>query len=356
MDLHGGNIFNYDKKTQQEILDYSSNINPLGVSNLLKKSIGENFHLLEKYPDPYYRELRVAIGEFNAVSPENILVGNGAVEVLFLYLKALKPKKAMIVSPTFAEYERGLKNIGCSMNYFELFEKDDFKLDVQRLLDELSDEELVVLCNPNNPTGKFIQLSEIAQLNSALESRGVRLFIDECFIEFIEGWENLTAALLKSPNIFILRAYTKFFGIPGLRLGYGIVYDSDLLKSIQEIREPWSVNSFAELAGKILPRDKEYIKKTYDWINEEKKWFWEKLSENKNIKVYKTETNFILIKLLHMKAEKLKKQMLQKDFLIRDASNFKYLDDTFVRLAIKDRKNNEKIIKAIMEETEWKQY
>ncbi|MGL5098993.1 MAG: pyridoxal phosphate-dependent aminotransferase, partial [Fusobacteriaceae bacterium] len=275
--LHGGDIYGFDTEKKNKILDYSSNINPLGVSSNLKKNIMENFHLLEKYPDVNYLELRKNIGKFNGVDSDEVVVGNGAVEVLFLYMKALSPKSAMIISPTFAEYERALKNIDCRVTYHELYVADDFRLDRARVLSELGDEELVILCNPNNPTGKFIPLNEIEELNKELLARGKKLFIDECFIEFIEGWENLSASLLKNKNIFILRAFTKFFGIPGLRLGYGISFDRELLKKIDNLREPWSINSFAELGGKTLPWDKEYIEKTYLWITEEKEWFYKEL-------------------------------------------------------------------------------
>lgn len=347
--LHGGDIYSFDSEKQEKILDYSSNINPLGVGVKLEEAIIKNFHLLERYPDVNYLELRENIGRFNGVNLENIVVGNGAVEVLFLYMKALSPKSAMIVSPTFAEYERALKNIDCQLTYHELYEKDNFKLDIDRLVGELRDEELVVLCNPNNPTGNLIPLAQIEELNRKLKERSTKLFIDECFIEFIEGWEEISASLLKSKNIFILRAFTKFFGIPGLRLGYGITFDRELQKKIGEIREPWSINSFAELAGKILPWDRGYIEETYEWINSEKRWFYNELSKNRNLKVYETETNFILIKLLTMNSEEFKMKMLEEDILIRDASNFRFLDNSFIRLAIKNRENNERVIKKIQE-------
>ncbi len=347
MDLHGGNIFNYSDERRKKIIDYSSNINPLGVSSLLKSEISNNFSLLEKYPDPHYRELRESIGVFNDLKKENIVVGNGAVEVLFIYLKVENPKKTMIVSPTFAEYERGLKNIQSELTYFELLEEDDFNIDSKKLIESLDGEELVVLCNPNNPTGKFIELEKIKFLNNELEKRGIKLFIDECFIEFVEGWEDKTAALLKSENIFILRALTKFFAIPGLRLGYGITFNGKIIKDMEKVREPWSVNAFAELGGRVLLNDIEYIDRTYKWILEEKKWFYQELKKNKNIKPYETSTNFILVNLKNIDVDELKEELLKKDFLVRDASNFKFLNKYFVRLAIKDRVNNKKIIEAI---------
>ncbi|MGL6132310.1 MAG: pyridoxal phosphate-dependent aminotransferase [Fusobacteriaceae bacterium] len=353
--IHGGDIYHFNSERQSMILDYSSNINPMGVSSQLKNNIMENFNLLERYPDVNYTELRENIGKFNGVKKENIIVGNGAVEVLFLYMKALSPKSAMIISPTFAEYERALKNIDCKINYHELRESQNFRLYIDRVMDEITDEEVLVLCNPNNPTGKFIPLLQIEELNRRLISKGIKLFIDECFIEFIDGWEKMSSLILKNENIFILRAFTKFFGIPGLRLGYGVTTDSELLKKIDSFREPWSINSFAELAGKTLPWDTDYIRKTYLWINLEKKWFYDELSKNSHLKVYKTETNFILIKLMGMTSEDFRKKMLEGNILVRDASNFKFLDNSFVRLAIKNRENNIRVIRKIQEAT-WKQY
>lgn len=347
MDLHGGNVFRLERDGKVNILDYSSNINPLGVPKSFKEAVINNFSILEKYPDPEYVELREAIGDYNGISSENVVVGNGATEILFLYMKAIKVKSAMIVSPTFAEYERALKVNGAQVSYFELKESENFKLDVDRLLEEIQDEELVVICNPNNPTGRFISLEDIDKISLVLDKKGKKLFVDEAFIEFIDNWTDKTSILLKRKNIFILRALTKFFALPGVRLGYGLCYDTELLKKISSIREPWSVNSFAELAGKVMLKDEGYIRATELWIEEEKKWFHDELKNIKNIKPYKTESNFILIKLLSMNSKNFRDKMIDEGIVVRDASNFKFLNESFVRLAVKDRDKNKKILEKI---------
>lgn len=347
MDLHGGNVFRLERDGKINILDYSSNINPLGVPESFKEAVINNFSILEKYPDPEYVELREAIGDYNGISSKNVVVGNGATEILFLYMKAIKVKSAMIVSPTFAEYERALKVSGAQVSYFELKESENFKIDVDRLLEEIQDEELVVICNPNNPTGRFISLEDIDKISLVLDKKGKKLFVDEAFIEFIDNWTDKTSILLKRKNIFILRALTKFFALPGVRLGYGLCYDTELLKKISSIREPWSVNSFAELAGKVMLKDEGYIKATELWIEEEKKWFHDELKNIKNIKPYKTESNFILIKLLSMNSKNFRDKMIDEGIVVRDASNFKFLNESFVRLAVKDRDKNKKILEKI---------
>lgn len=352
MEIHGGNIYKLQREGKKDILDYSSNINPLGVPESLKNAVSENFSVLTRYPDINYTELRESIGKYNNIESENIIAGNGATEVLFLYIKALKPKKVLIAAPTFAEYERAVKNAECEIDFFELKEEDNFILNKDEFIQKAKNYNLAVICNPNNPTGKFISKEIIFEINENLKKLGTKLFIDECFIEFILGWKEKTSALFKSENIFILRALTKFFALPGLRLGYGICFDKKIIEKINEIREPWSVNGFADLAGKVILNDIEYIKNTEKWILEERKYFTDSLKEieeNKKIKIYETETNFILIKLLEMTSEEFKSRMEEKNILVRNASNFKFLDNSFIRFAIKDREKNKKVIEAVRE-------
>lgn len=349
MDLHGGNIYKLKREGKGELLDYSSNINPMGVPELFKKAVIENFEMLEKYPDPDYVELRESIGKYNNLSQNEIIVGNGATEILFLYMRAMQPKKTVVVAPSFAEYRRALESIGSEIIYYPMLEENNWKLDIERFINEVPQCNLVVICNPNNPTGSFVSLEDIEKINSTLEKRGIKLFIDEAFIEFIKGWESLTGVLLKSKNIFVMRALTKFFAVPGVRLGYGITYDSEVLEKMNQCKEPWSVNTFAELAGKTMLWDRKYIEDAEKWIDEEKKWFYEESQRIKNIKTYPTNTNFILVKLLKYNSKEVRDKMIEKGVVVRDASNFQYLDERYIRLAIKNRENNKKVLKALEE-------
>lgn len=345
MDLHGGNIYKLKRDNGIEVLDYSSNINPLGVPNSFKKAVIENFETLEKYPDIDYVELRTAIGDYNNCHIDNVVVGNGATEVLFLYMKAVKAKKVLIIAPTFAEYERAARAAGRDVKFFPL--SKDFSLNENMLLEFITDEDVVVMCNPNNPTGKFQNLEKIKKIADFLERKNKKLFIDEAFIEFVDDWKDKTAFLLKHKNIFILRALTKFFALPGVRLGYGLTYDESILDEIKNIREPWSVNGVAEIAGKTMLLDTLYIHETENWIKKEKLWFYEELCKIDNIEVTPTETNFILVKLLNDNAKSFRKKMIENGVLVRDASNFMFLDESYIRSAIKDRKKNEQVLEAL---------
>ena len=382
MDFHGGNIYKvFREKNIKEILDYSSNINPYGIPDSLKKRITENLEILERYPDPDYIELRQKLAHLNKVDVPNIILGNGATEIIFLFMKVINPKKILIAAPTFGEYERAVKAtervedssiLGNSnkkkydeksfgkqkieIEYFELKESDDFKLNIGNLKNELAKKyDLLIICNPNNPTGKFLKLSETEQILKECNKYNTKLFIDEAFIDFLEDGmkESIINTKENKQNLFVTRAFTKFFAIPGLRLGYGIYFDKNLEKGISEKKEPWSVNNIAEIAGLTVLDDTEYIEKTLKWIKEEKIYMYEKLNEINGIKPYKTEVNFITVKIdeklfsegLNVKI--LREKMLEQGILIRDASNFNFLDERFFRLAIKDRKNNDRVIETL---------
>lgn len=350
-DLHGGNIYKFQREGKNNILDYSSNINPLGVPKKFMDIAKESFDKLVNYPDPYYIELRKKIAEFNSINMDNIIVGNGATEILFLYMRALKPKKVLVLAPCFAEYERALKSVSAKIEYFELKESNNFYPDIEKLKKKIEDNDydLLLFCNPNNPTGQFINLEDMEKIMRVCENKNTRVFIDEAFIEFIENWKEKTLSSFKNKNIFIMRAFTKFFAIPGLRLGYGIAFDENILKKMWEEKEPWTVNTFANLAGLTMFDDKGYIEETEKWISEEKKFIYRKLSELKYIKAYKTECNFILIKLFNISSSALREKMIEKNILIRDASNFKFLNESFVRLAIKDRNSNLRMLESLKE-------
>ena len=361
-DFHGGNIYKiFREKNIDKILDYSSNINPYGLPENLKKEIFEKLFVLERYPDPDYIELREKIAEKNNLNIENIIVGNGATEIIFLFMKILSPKKVLIVSPTFGEYERAIKasalaNDSLEINYFELKETENFVLNIKNLETELENNyDLLILCNPNNPTGQFLKLKKLEEILKICEQKNTKLFVDEAFVEFVEDWENESIINSKEnkENLFVIRAFTKFFAIPGLRLGYGICFNKNLLKKMLEKKEPWSVNNIADLAGQTVLDDENYIQKTKEWIKDQKKYMYENLNKIEGLRVYKTEVNFILLKIEDNLLEKgldvknLRKKMLEKGILIRDASNFIYLDKHYFRLAIKDKLNNEKVIETL---------
>lgn len=344
MDLHGGNIYKYSEK----ITDYSANINPLGVPKGFKKLLKKEMNNLVNYPEPNYNSLKEAIKKEFVVPLENIIVGNGATELIFLFIKAINPKKTLILAPTFAEYTRALESIDSEIHYFPYTESNnEFLLDIEKLKVELDKNyELVIICNPNNPTGSFLAPDFFVELLAHTSAHNTKLLVDEAFIDFMKDYKNLSVLNLKNDRIFITRAFTKFFAIPGIRAGYGFCFDKNILEKISKIKEPWSLNSFASITGNLF-EEKSYIKKTYKWLDEEKVCFIKKLNKISGITVFKTNTNFILIKLHKISGSKLKGKLINFGFLIRQAKNFEFLDDSYIRIAIKDKSSNKKFVKAL---------
>jgi len=359
MHIHGGNIYKasqiYGIKAE-DILDYSANINPLGLPEGLKDLLISGFDSLVNYPDPEYTELRKDISGYLKVAEERIIPGNGATEIIYLLFETLKLKRILIPAPTFDEYAQAAHATGVETDFLELKEENSFKLNVDELLDKIkSGYDAVLLCNPNNPTSTLLSREEIYKILKFTSVRGIYLIIDEAFIELTVGGNgnSMTDALDEFNNLFIIRAFTKLFAVPGLRLGYGLG-NAELIKEMWKRKMPWSVNSLACSAARILSNCGEYLEKTAGWLKEEKERFYRELSNIKGLKVFEPQTNFILIKILlpSLDAGTLKDRMGKKGILIRDASNFRFLNDKFFRIAIKDRKSNiifQSLLKEVME-------
>lgn len=348
MSLHGGNIHKIYREKNIEVLDYSANINPLGVSKNLKKFIKKNIDKLVNYPDPNYDNLKNSISKYINIPKENLIVGNGATEIIFLTMRALKPQKALIICPTFAEYERALEEVEASIDYFELSnDGDKFFIDINILKKELENNyDLVVFCNPNNPTGNFTNYNLFEEILKENYSK-TKFLVDEAFIDFMPKGEELSFKNTFSKKLIIIRAFTKFFAIPGLRLGYGICFDNELINKMYKIKEPWTLNYFASDCGEVLLNDEKYIRNSLKSLKSEKSYMLEKFSKMQNIQIYRSETNFLLIKLFKISGAELYEKLLAKGILIRRCENFKFLDDSFIRIAIKDRKSNKKFVKSL---------
>jgi threonine-phosphate decarboxylase len=351
---HGGNIYEVAEKLgiqPNEVLDFSANINPLGVPISFRKALIENITMIENYPDPHYQRLVHGIAKYHHISPIFITVGNGATEIIFSTISALKPKQALILAPTFSEYERALAKVGCEVDYYRLKEELDFAVD-ESFLKVLHEEiDLVILCNPNNPTGQMIHHEIMDKILDKCRELRINLMIDEAFNEFLDFPEekSMISRIESYKNLYIIRSLTKFFALPGLRIGYGISSNQEILMKIAGVKEPWTINSYAALAGEIVVEDQDYISNSKDWIDAEREFLFEGLQRIPQIKVYRPAANYIFLKVLGDHYTSLQEKLLEKNILIRSCSNYENLNDTYFRVAIKDRKANEKLIHALRE-------
>lgn len=350
---HGGNLLFASKEfNRDEFLDFSSNINPMGVPEEFKKLIINNIEKLSSYPNIDYIELKKDIANYIGVEERFILPTNGATEAIYLILQNLKFKKVLMPVPSFSEYDNACRNFDIDVEYYFTKEEEDFKINIDELKEIISDGEVdsVFLCNPNNPTSQLINRNDLLNLLKFAMDEDVFILIDESFIDLIKDEEDYTMRgyIEEFSNLIIIQSFTKFFAVPGIRIGF-LMGDPALLEVMFNEKMPWSINYFASLIGCILDKDSDYVKKTKTWINEEVLWFYNELKKFKRIKVFKPNTNFILIKLedKNLTSHELRKSLGKEGILIRDCSNFKGLNEKFIRVAIKDREKNKKLLEKL---------
>ncbi|MDF2802775.1 MAG: Histidinol-phosphate/aromatic aminotransferase and cobyric acid decarboxylase, partial [Anaerocolumna sp.] len=302
--FHGSDLEKIEKVygiKKEEITSFSANVNPLGISPRLRATLSERIDAITGYPDREYTSLRRSIATYCGADMENILVGNGSTELISLFIQFISPKKSLILAPTYSEYEREIGLTGGEFTYFFLEESNEFKLDIDKLVGQLNpDLGLLVMCNPNNPTSSAINKREMNRILETCKKFNIFCLVDETYAEFTQDIEEVTAIpLIKEyNNLIILRGISKFFAAPGLRLGYAICSNLEILKTINERKNPWSINTLAAIAGEIMFTDTNYIQATKDLIDSERNRIFNTLSNNKNIKLYPPVANFILIKIL----------------------------------------------------------
>lgn len=345
---HGANVDNMAKKfgkNENDIIDFSSNVNPHIISDL-GKYVLEGLEKSRSYPDINYTNLRNNISDYIKVDSELIIPGNGATEIIYLLMKSIKRRLA-ILNPTFSEYGRGAKLNNLEIIDFHLKEENNFSIDLDEIQKNMDKFDSLFVCNPNNPNGKVKDLNELLDL---MIENDKLLIVDETFMEFVGEEEKYSFInkIEQTPNLFILKAVTKFFGMPGLRLGYGVTSNKQIINNIYEYKEPWTINSFAENLSNYLFKDKEYINGSKDYYINERKFMLEELRKISRLKVYDTDTNFVLIKLDDDEANSLKLELFEKyNILIRDASNFIGLDKSYIRVAIKSHNDNKVLIESL---------
>ncbi|WP_315169350.1 pyridoxal phosphate-dependent aminotransferase [Metaclostridioides mangenotii] len=345
---HGADINSLAKlynKDPRKIIDFSSNINPNIIKDL-EKHVYEGFKLCKSYPDIDYQNLRNNISDYLDVDSKYIIPGNGATEIIYLLMKSIGRRLA-VLNPTFSEYGRSAYLNGLDVMDLYLDKDKGFRADINQVVENLDRFDSLFICNPNNPSGN---VQDISKLMDILHKNNKLLIVDETFMEFVgdEQDYSLLKYVENNKNLFIIKAATKFFGLPGLRLGYGITSNNEILERIYKFKEPWTINSIADHLSNYIFSDKGYIQQSKLDGRLEREFLLERLKGIENIEVYDSDTNFILIKLINKRSFQVKVEMFKDhSILIRDASNFKGLDDSFIRIAVKSREDNLRVIKSL---------
>lgn len=328
-----------------KIIDFSSNINPFIVESM-DKIVAAGVENLQKYPDIKYRRLRKNIADYLRVEDSYIIPGNGATEIIYLLMRNLSGRLA-IINPTFSEYRKGAEIAGLSVVDFVMDWEKDFELDLDEIYKGKDEFDSIFICNPNNPDGS---VREIKKLLEFAEKEGKLLIVDETFIEFADSEKDrsLVNMVEKSKNLFIIRAVTKFFGIPGIRLGYGISSNRELLQKMYDEKEPWTINSFADSASDFIFKEEEYIRKSKEYFSKERVCMINEINKIDGIKAFNSDANFILVRFENRNVLDVKENLLKRaGLLIRDASNFIGLDSSFARVAIKNHEQNTVLVDAL---------
>lgn len=337
---HGGDIYGGEIE-----LDFSANINPFGTPQGILDAVRSALPEMHRYPDPYCRKLTQAISDFEGVPREYILCGNGAADLIYAYCGAVRPRLAVELAPTFSEYALGLERVGSRVARYHLQQENEFELDegfLSYLIETKPD--VVFLCNPNNPTGKTIAPQLLERILSFCEETDIRLFVDECFLDLSDSGESLKAFLASNPNLFILKAFTKSYGMAGIRLGYCLCSDSALLERMSKTVQPWNVSSLAQAAGVAALQEQEFLQRTKELIAVERLWLKHELKAL-GFRVFPSSANYLLFQgsvNLHLKLK-------EKKISIRNCDNYYGLGPGWYRIAVRLHEENIRLIQAIKE-------
>jgi threonine-phosphate decarboxylase len=347
---HGGNTREIVEKYgihKDGIVDFSANINPLGYPSCVKEIILNNLSSIKYYPDSEAKEFRKALSELLSIEHERIVIGNGSTELIYLLCKIFSGSIYLTLEPTFSEYEAAARSFGSKVKRFQLMEEEEFQPRLHHLIKSLRGVDVIFICNPNNPTGGIMKRTDLEKLLWEAEKMGIFVVVDEAFMDFVSNFQEFTMVkeIGRWKNLMVLRSLTKSFALPGLRIGYGIG-ERSIVEKLHSNREPWSVNSLAQLVGKEVIRKKEYIERTKNFIAAEREVLYREMTKISKVKPFQSVTNFILVKI---DGKSIVSSLAKKGIIVRDCSSFRSLGNHFIRIAVRKREENLRLIDAMRE-------
>lgn len=336
--IHGGNIYQYEN-----CLDFSANCNPLGTPEGVIQAAERSLAYIYAYPRVGCIPLREAIGAYEGVLPEQIICGNGAADLIFSLCRAVKPKEALIPAPTFAEYEQALNSEDCRVSHYFLREEEGFRMQRGFLEALHKDLDMVFLCNPNNPTGILTDREFLMEILKKCREFGIWLVVDECFLDFVKypGEYTLKEQLSDYPNLFLLKAFTKRYAMAGIRLGYGMSGNEELLEKMASVTQPWNVSTVAQEAGIAALKEKDYVERGRQLVFRESEYLQTELKKM-GFTVFPSQANYVFFK----GPEDFFDSCVKEGILIRDCSNYPGLSKGYYRIAVKTHEENKKLVEA----------
>lgn len=351
--VHGGEVHDAASKTgikPEDLLDFSSSVNPLGTSRKALDAAQAAFGQVAAYPDSLSTELREVIAKHYGVTKNNIVVGNGSTELMYLFAESFLTKgdTAVMAAPTFGEYEGAVRKTGADIRFIKL--GADMKLDADAFIAGMKGAKMAFICNPNNPTSLLTPTAQLIRILDAALEQSILVFLDEDFLEFVKDEQQLSmiTRIGHYPNLFILRSFTKLFGLTGLRVGYGIA-NPEIINVLLSAKIPWNVNCLGQAAAVVALNDNEHLQQTYKLIADEKAFLQEGLSRIRGFKLYPPDANFFFIDIrgTGLTAPELTKRVLSQGIMIRDCTSFKGLDQYYIRIAVKLHSENVRLLEVL---------
>ena len=325
---HGGDWMGYREQFGRDALDFSANVSPLGLPKGVADAITAALPQADRYPDPLCRTLRAALSEAEGLPADQILCGNGAADLIFRLALAVKPRRALVTAPTFAEYATALETVGCTVDAI------------------VPGVEIVFLCQPNNPTGQLASPALVRRAAARCAACGAVLAVDECFLDFLPDGDRWTAKPLlhEDQNLIIFKAFTKLYGMAGVRLGYCLSADAALLEKMQNAGQPWAVSSLAQAAGVAALKETAYVARVRALIAAQKPKLTAGLRAL-GLRVIEGRANYLLLQ----GPETLGGQLRQKGVVLRGCANYPGLDASWYRTAVRTAPENEQLLKTLQE-------
>jgi threonine-phosphate decarboxylase len=353
--MHGGNVDAWARSAGIEagrMLDFSASINPLGPPPSARKAFIKSYGEISRYPDPYGEKLKEALAEHHRMGPSEVLLGNGSTQLIYLLCAALRPRKGLVVGPAFSEYANALALSGANIRRFTLSADDGFQFLLQQFMAAWDkDCDIVFLPRPNSVTGQVIPKTEIESIARVASTRKSIVVIDEAFIDFVEK-DSIKTLLRQNPYLIVLRSLTKYYALPGLRLGY-LLGEACRVAQLAAHQEPWSVNAPALSVALACLKDAGFTSKTERWLTKERKFLSERLKTIEGLHPFASQTNFLLVKIGRNDIDglQLRSFLSRKKILIRACNSFAGLGAEYFRIAVRRRKDNLRLLAALKEWT-----
>lgn len=343
-DRHGGDVFTFEAEYGRMPLDFSANTNPLGMSPKARSAAVAALAAADRYPDPLCRDLRAAIAHAEKVPAEWLLCGNGAADLIYRLCMAVRPQRALLTAPTFSEYEEALTLVGCECRRHFLQEEEGFRLGEKILDDITADLDVLFLCEPNNPTGIVTDAQLLARIVALCRENDVLLVLDECFNGFLDHPEQWSGKrYLAQGNVVILKAFTKLYGMAGLRLGYMMTKNEDIVGRTAEAGQAWSVSSVAQAAGIAALQDEAYLLRSTALVAAERRRLAQGLTAL-GVMVYPSLANYLFV---YVRRQNLQDDLAREGILIRDCSLYPGLRQGYYRIAVRDHDENNWLLQAL---------